>query len=124
MSLILSLREHEQQSATEVSVVIPCLNEEESVGGASRRLRGARRRGVDGEVVVVDNGSERRLAELAAAAGARVVREPRRGYGSAYLRRDRRGARTLIVMADADDSYDSSTLAEFVAAAARRRTTW
>ena len=49
---------------------------------ASRRWR---RAGIDGEVVVADNASEDRSAELATAAGARVVREPRRGYGSAYL---------------------------------------
>ena len=62
-----------------VSVVIPCLNEQEPIGGVVREVLA---QGVD-EVVVVDNGSTDRTAEEAAAAGARVVREPRRGYGRA-----------------------------------------
>ena len=69
-----------------MSVVIPCLNEEENV---ERCVRGAiaalRAGGLAGEVIVVDNDSDDRSAELAAAAGARVIVEPRRGYGSAYL---------------------------------------
>jgi glycosyltransferase involved in cell wall biosynthesis len=62
-----------------VSVVIPCLNEEEPIVGVVREVRA---QGVD-EAIVVDNGSTDRTAELAAAAGARVVAEPRRGYGRA-----------------------------------------
>src|SRR5260370_21542997 len=71
-----------------VSVVIPCLNEEENieecVRAASEALLAG---GISGEVLVVDNASEDRSAELAAAAGARVILERRRGYGSAYLAR-------------------------------------
>ena len=62
-----------------VSVIIPCLNEEEPIGGVVREVLA---QGVD-EVIVVDNGSTDRTAERAAAAGARVVREPQRGYGRA-----------------------------------------
>jgi|SRR6185369_4591507 len=62
-----------------VSVVIPCLNEEEPIGGVVRDVLG---QGVD-EVIVVDNGSTDRTGEVAQAAGARVVSEPRRGYGRA-----------------------------------------
>lgn len=62
-----------------VSVVIPCLNEEEPIAGV---VCDVLRQGVD-EVIVVDNGSTDRTAEIAAQAGARVVREPRRGYGRA-----------------------------------------
>ena len=69
-----------------VSVVIPCLNEaeniEECVMLARKTLADS---GLEGEVLVVDNGSEDGSAELAERAGARVVHEPRRGYGSAYL---------------------------------------
>src|SRR5687768_5330199 len=69
-----------------VSVVIPCLNEESNIERcvtlAQTVLDDA---GIDGEVVVADNASQDRSAELAASAGARVVTEPRRGYGSAYL---------------------------------------
>src|SRR4051812_46721747 len=67
-----------------VAVVIPCLNEE---GNIERCVRLAREvmddAGLTGEVIVADNASEDRSAELAAAAGAHVVHEPRRGYGSA-----------------------------------------
>ena len=70
-----------------VSVVIPCLNEAENIE-ALRHRRARPRYGsgaLDGEVIVVDNDSEDNSAELAAAAGARVIFERRRGYGSAYL---------------------------------------
>jgi glycosyltransferase involved in cell wall biosynthesis len=62
-----------------VAIIIPCLNEEEPIGDV---VRGVLAEGV-GEVIVVDNGSTDRTAECAAAAGARVVREPVRGYGRA-----------------------------------------
>src|SRR3954447_13900804 len=69
-----------------VSVVIPCLNEEGNIEHCVRRARGVMEQAaLAGEVVVADNAWEDRSAELAIAAGARVVHEPRRGYGSAYL---------------------------------------
>src|SRR5215208_2385386 len=69
-----------------VSVVIPCLNEEGNIERCvTAALEALRDGGIAGEVVVADNASEDRSADLAAAAGARVVHEPRRGYGSAYL---------------------------------------
>ena len=70
-----------------VSVVIPCLNEAENIEECvtPRARRDASEHGIAGEVVVADNASEDGSAELAAAAGARVIHEPRRGYGSAYL---------------------------------------
>src|SRR3954449_3985614 len=73
-------------AALRVSVVIPCLNEEENIEACVRSaLSSMQEAGIAGEVVVADNDSEDRSAELATAAGARVVHEPRRGYGSAYL---------------------------------------
>src|SRR5438067_11923202 len=70
----------------DVSVVLPCLNEEETVGDVvDEAWRGIRRAGLAGEVIVVDNASTDRSAEVAAAHGARVVHEPERGYGRAYL---------------------------------------
>jgi len=69
-----------------VSVVIPCLNEAESIAqcvAIARRV--LEENGLDGEVVVVDNGSDDGSGALARMAGARVIHEPRRGYGSAYL---------------------------------------
>jgi hypothetical protein len=99
----------------EVSFVIPCLNEEASVGGVVAEAAAVlERAGIEGEVVVVDNGSEDASAERAAAAGARVVREPRRGYGSAYLAGIDAARGRLIVMTDADGSYDLERVPEFV----------
>lgn len=98
-----------------VSVIMPCLDEEAAVGGCvERALRALSAMGVAGEVVVVDNGSGDRSAEVARAAGARVVEEPRRGYGSAYLRGFDEARGRYLVMGDADGSYDFAELARFV----------
>jgi glycosyltransferase involved in cell wall biosynthesis len=94
-------------SADRVSIVIPCLNEQENIDECVRRARGVLAdSGLAGEVIVVDNGSEDRSAELAAAAGATVVHEPRRGYGSAYLAGFAAASGDYIVMIDADLTYD------------------
>jgi glycosyltransferase involved in cell wall biosynthesis len=100
-----------------VSVVIPCLNEAENiercVAAALEALHGM---GVPGEVVVADNDSEDDSAQLAEHAGARVVIERRRGYGSAYLAGFAASTGRYIVMADADLTYDFSEIPRFVAA--------
>lgn len=102
-------------SAHRVSIVIPCLNEEENIGECVRRARGVLgESGLVGEVIVVDNGSDDRSAELAAAAGATVVHEPRRGYGSAYLAGFAAAAGDYIVMIDADLTYDFEEIPNFV----------
>ena len=104
-----------EQAVPLVSVVIPCLNEEENV---TRCVRGAidalASGGLAGEVIVVDNDSDDRSAELAAAAGARVIVEPRRGYGSAYLAGFAAARGTYIVMADADLTYDFGEIPSFI----------
>jgi glycosyltransferase involved in cell wall biosynthesis len=105
-----------ETAAPLVSVVIPCLNEEENVErcvlAAIEALRAA---DLAGEVIVVDNASEDRSAEIAAAAGARVISERRRGYGSAYLAGFAAARGTYIVMADADLTYDFNEIPNFVA---------
>ena len=99
-----------------LSVVIPCLNEEENITEVvTRALRVMEREGIDGEVIVADNRSEDRSAELASAAGARVVHEPRRGYGSAYLAGFAAARGRYIVMADADLTYDFDDIPRFLA---------
>jgi hypothetical protein len=98
-----------------VSVVIPCLNEEENIEACVRAaLESIDAMGVVGEVLVVDNASEDASAQLAAAAGARVIPEPRRGYGSAYLAGFAAAHGTYIVMADADLTYDFDEIPRFV----------
>ncbi len=100
-----------------VSVVIPCLNEEANIERCVRLARAVlEEHAIPGEVLVVDNASEDRSAELATAAGARVVREDRRGYGSAYLAGFAAARGRYIVMADADLTYDFSEIPRFVEA--------
>ncbi len=99
----------------QISVVIPCLNEEEAVGRVvEQALEGIGRSGRPGEVIVVDNASTDRSAEVAAAHGARVVSEQRRGYGSAYLAGLSAAQGEYVVMGDADETYPLQELAPFV----------
>jgi glycosyltransferase involved in cell wall biosynthesis len=96
---------------TRISIVMPCLNEEQTVESCVRKaLRWLERSPYSGEVIVVDNGSADRSAELAAAAGARVVHEPRPGYGAALRRGFAEGHGDWLVMGDCDDTYDFGDL--------------
>ena len=82
------------QAAPDISVVMPCLNEAGSVGTCIEMAwEGIRKTGLTGEVVVSDNGSTDDSVAVATRAGARVVRQPERGYGNAYLQGLRRGPR-------------------------------
>lgn len=103
-------------STVRVSVVIPCLNEAENIEECVRRARQVLdANGFSGEVVVADNGSEDGSADLARAAGATVVEESRRGYGSAYLAGFAAARGDYIVMIDADMTYDFEEIPHFVA---------
>ncbi|HEX2073123.1 MAG TPA: glycosyltransferase [Geodermatophilus sp.] len=101
----------------ELSVVLPCLNEAETLETCIRKARGSLEAlGVRGEVVVADNGSVDGSQAIAEAAGARVVPVRRRGYGAA-LRGGIRAARgRYVLMADADDSYALDDLGPFLTA--------
>jgi glycosyltransferase involved in cell wall biosynthesis len=107
--------EADSVQAVKVSVVIPCLDEaasiERCVIGALEALRDG---GLHGEVIVADNGSVDGSPELARNAGALVVREDRRGYGSAYLAGFAAAEGDYIVMADADLTYDFGDIPRFV----------
>ena len=99
----------------ELSVVIPCLNEAEGIAVVvEKALRTMYHEGIEGEVVVVDNGSEDGSAELAERAGARVVHERRRGYGNAYHAGFAAARGEYILMGDADDTYDFTQLGRFL----------
>jgi glycosyltransferase involved in cell wall biosynthesis len=102
-------------STPEVSVVIPCLNEAETVGTciakAARALVAA---GIESEILVADNGSTDGSREIAQRAGARIVSIPARGYGSALQGGIAAAKAPFVIMGDADDSYDFGELARFV----------
>ncbi|MGH9867369.1 MAG: glycosyltransferase family 2 protein [Candidatus Polarisedimenticolia bacterium] len=102
-------------STLEISVIIPCLNEEATIGVCVAKARRAlEEMGAAGEVIVVDNGSTDRSAAAALAEGARVVPESRRGYGQAYLTGFAAARGRFLVIGDADDTYDFSDLEGFV----------
>ena len=110
-----SMGESTGLESIEVSVVIPCLNEANSLAFCIDKARNAfALSGIRGEVVVADNGSTDGSIEIAKEHGARVVHIKDRGYGSA-LRGGIASARgEFIIMGDADDSYDFSTVPDFV----------
>ena len=99
----------------DVSIVIPCLDEEDSIGVCvSKARRWLQRSALSGEVIVVDNGSQDGSVRQAARAGARVIHEARRGYGSALLRGIAESRSRYVVMGDGDDTYDYSNLDAFM----------
>lgn len=100
-----------------VSVVMPCLNEEEAIGPCIRKIqRTFAEAAIEGEIVVCDNGSTDASVAIAQELGARVVHQPVRGYGNAYLKGFESARGRYLVMGDADDTYDFTMIPEFVAA--------
>jgi glycosyltransferase involved in cell wall biosynthesis len=106
----------ERDSSVRLSVVIPCLNEATTIEECVRRARQVLdANDIRGEVIVADNGSDDGSAALAAAAGAQVVCEPRRGYGSAYMAGMANARGDYILMIDADLTYDFKEAPRFLA---------
>ena len=99
----------------QVSIVMPCLNEEKTLGiciqKAQRTLDAL---GIVGEVVIADNGSTDASAEIAERLGASVVHQPTRGYGAAYLAGLAAAQGQYIIMGDSDDTYDFTDLERLI----------
>ena len=103
------------EAAPEVTILLPCRNEAQTIGGCVRDAAAAARQyGYDAEVLVVDNDSDDYSAEEAERAGARVVRQPIRGYGAAVLRGFEEARGEIVLVVDADGTYDMSVLNRFV----------
>ncbi len=99
----------------EVSVVMPCLNEEATISACIQKTRVALKRiGITGEIIVADNGSTDNSVAIAQSLGARVVHQPIRGYGAAYLAGIAAARGKYIVIGDSDDTYDFSEMDRFI----------
>ena len=110
---------HEQ---IEVTVLLPCLNEEATVGACVESAAAyLKRSNIHGEILVVDNGSSDNTASVARQAGAHVVYAPTKGYGAALRTGIESASGRYIIMGDADCSYDFSNLDAFVAELRRGR---
>jgi glycosyltransferase involved in cell wall biosynthesis len=111
-----TLSDEDAAAALEVTVVIPCLNEEKTVGECvASAVESMRAAGSNGEVIVADNGSGDASRERATAAGARIVHVARRGYGSALMAGIMAARGRFVIMGDADASYDFRDVPRFVA---------
>jgi len=103
------------EGVVEVSVVMPCLNEERGIGACIRVVKDVfARENINGEIIVADNGSIDRSVEIACSAGALVVNEPVKGYGAAYLRGLRAARGRYIIIGDSDNTYDFNDIPKFL----------
>ncbi|CAN5775353.1 glycosyltransferase family 2 protein [soil metagenome] len=106
----------QNEAALELTVVMPCLNEAETLAiCVDKAMAALRENGISGEVVVADNGSTDGSQEIAVTHGARVVAVPIRGYGAALNAGIQAARGIYVVMSDADDSYDFAHIPRFLA---------
>lgn len=113
--LMLEIDQPGTGAAPELSVVIPCLNEHETIGICiEKAVRAMRENAIDGEVILADNGSTDGSIEIAEQAGARHVAVPAKGYGSALMGGISAARGRFVIMGDADDSYDFLEIPKFV----------
>lgn len=107
--------DYSHQERPLVSVVMPCLNEEGAIGACIEKIQTTfERHGIPGEIVVCDNGSTDRSVEIASSMGARVVHQPLRGYGNAYIKGFASARGDYLIMGDADGTYDFRQIPQFL----------
>lgn len=100
---------------TEVSIVMPCLNEQETLGTCIEKAQSTLNTlGIQGEIIIANNGSTDKSVEIAERLGAHVVHQPTRGYGAAYLAGFAAAHGKYIVMGDSDNTYDFRDLERFI----------
>ncbi|MBU0504197.1 MAG: glycosyltransferase family 2 protein [Candidatus Omnitrophota bacterium] len=99
----------------QVSVVLPCLNEESALSLCINKIKEVfAREGITGEIIVADNNSADNSREIALSLGARVIIEPQKGYGAAYLSGLKEAKGEYIVIADSDNTYDFYDMPKFL----------
>jgi glycosyltransferase involved in cell wall biosynthesis len=109
------VKDREEAGNPLVSVVMPCLNEEEAIASCIEKIQAAfARANINGEIVVCDNGSTDNSVAIAQSMNARVVYQPMRGYGNAYLKGFASARGIYLIMGDADDTYDFGLIPEFL----------
>ncbi|MBI2646937.1 glycosyltransferase family 2 protein [Candidatus Woesearchaeota archaeon] len=95
----------------EISIILPALNEEKSIGKTIREIKDVLSKGkIKFEIIVVDSDSRDKTAMIARSLGAKVVNEPIKGYGNALRRGFREAKGRYIIMYDPDGTYDANTL--------------
>ena len=91
----------------EVSVVLPCLNEEATIGACIKNIKNVlKKENINGEIIVSDNGSTDNSVKIAKSLNARVINQPLKGYGAACLKGIHEATGEFIIMADSDATYD------------------
>jgi len=102
------------QKEVQVSVVMPCLNEQDTLEECIQKaLKAFKDHNIRGEVVISDNGSTDNSIQIARAAGARVVHQPKKGYGNAYHKGIEQAKGKYIIIGDSDNTYDFSEIHKF-----------
>jgi len=99
----------------ELSVILPCLNEEETLGICIKKIKDVfLKENIQGEIIVVDNGSTDRSKEIALKEGVKLLEEEIKGYGAAYLRGLKEAKAKYIIIGDSDDTYDFYEIPKFL----------